>query len=310
MKLAYKTFGIAGMMCAVFGGASVAGSVPMMSSPSFAGDNSFEERFAGILDESLSYKVRLHDMLGEGSAAWDSEPRVPSDTVNCMIWLQYVLAKAYARDGASLEQSMDAMRYYQGIVGFGTRKHLDDDWVAFDPGPLVSVRPQACGQPRIHRVKLNRQLEFSSMGYTCPVLPMLREDLEFEYYPYETMIECAPKVEPGHYVMFAVPTQLHLDKFEKISGPMGLVHALILQVRHYEDLGKNIPNVFHAATSSRKILIEPPHSYFQRMGKNFAGYALFRLKPDWRPEKPSVLPVEIAEMLRCEGSLPAGGRKE
>ena len=57
--------------------------------------------------------IELSDMLGEGEGGWDSDPRVPSASLNCMTWLQWVLAMAYRPTDLS---GLDAIRYYNSEV--------------------------------------------------------------------------------------------------------------------------------------------------------------------------------------------------
>ena len=74
------------------------------------------------------------------SGFFDSDPRIVGDRVDCMTWVQWVLALAYAGNERDPQPWLDAIRYYNAHVGFDTRKHYVDRWLTLDPGPLVPIQ--------------------------------------------------------------------------------------------------------------------------------------------------------------------------
>jgi hypothetical protein len=77
------------------------------------------ERFRIAIANTRQMKVVREDVPGEGEGAWDSDPRYPTDHVNCIIWLQLLISEIYGH-GASLEERtriMDRVMYYKGCVG-------------------------------------------------------------------------------------------------------------------------------------------------------------------------------------------------
>ena len=90
-----------------------------------------------IAQSKDNIRIELQDMRGEGEGAWDSDPRVPTNTLNCMTWLQWVLALAYMPETPQL--ALDAIRYYNSEPYFATRKHYIDRWLMLEPGPLQPI---------------------------------------------------------------------------------------------------------------------------------------------------------------------------
>jgi hypothetical protein len=79
------------------------------------------ERFRIAIANTRHMKVVREDVLGEGAGAWDSDPRYPTNDVNCIVWLQLLISEVYGH-GASLEEKtriMDRVRYYKGCVAYG-----------------------------------------------------------------------------------------------------------------------------------------------------------------------------------------------
>ncbi len=136
----------------------------LYSSSAFAVSESWDSWVSKIdsaIQSSMDYEVVLEDVLGEAQDSvpqWDNDPRIsgPSNgnRVNCMIWLQMVIAKVYASSGLPLQKALDHIRYFGGTPAFCLRKHYTDHWVELDPAPLVPVDLQDCTKLKKHHVKI------------------------------------------------------------------------------------------------------------------------------------------------------------
>src|SRR5690242_18002575 len=101
------------------------------------------QRFAAAIDNTRNMPVLREDMLGEGEGAWDPDPRYPTETVNCLIWLQLIISEIYGweNDLQTKIQIMDQIRYFAGRPAYGLRKsHFIDHWLLLEPEPLVRIR--------------------------------------------------------------------------------------------------------------------------------------------------------------------------
>ena len=74
----------------------------------------FAQRVRQALERTRGVKVVYQDILGEGPGAWDPDPRYPSDTVNCITWLQLLMAEVYGNSPQEKETILDRVRYKVG----------------------------------------------------------------------------------------------------------------------------------------------------------------------------------------------------
>ena len=96
--------------------------------------------FSTALKEMSGKKVAYSTSLGEGEGAFDPSSRYIGDTVNCMTWMQGVIASAYGETEQQRMQYLDSLRYYGDTISFGTRKHYVDRWLALESEPLITIK--------------------------------------------------------------------------------------------------------------------------------------------------------------------------
>ena len=267
----------------------------------------FELRLAQAIRNNMTKPVVLNDILGEGAGAWDSEPRYDETTpVNCLIWLQQILAEAYSPIATERALVMDQLRYYGGVVSFATRKHYTEHWLHLEPGPFTRVAPERCGKSKIFSVNLDPEKFLRSKQYSCPLFQQKKISFDISYSRAEELEKCLPDLDTSrYYVLFAVPTKKYRETYLVESGPMGLVHAMLL--RPGDSLQKSI--VYHASTSAGSVLAEQSSVFFERMKKLHLGYVIYGLTSDWDAKNDNIAIShpgyvdELVSLARCERSL-------
>jgi hypothetical protein len=268
-----------------------------------------EARIVEIIQRTKSYEVLHEDLVGEGPGGWHSAPRYPGSKVNCIIWLQLVLAEAYGYGKSADDRLliMDRLRYYKGAVGFSLRKHYIDHWLAIEPEPLLKVSLSEWATPLVHRSVLEPAVFLAHNRFPLPLYQMERTTFEVEFYERAGIIAAAQLLPRRCYIGFAVPGKAYLDRFAGQSGPMGLVHALVLDLtgeatnRRPRSLNQCI--IHHASTSAHKVLSEPLASYVERSSDIHSGYALYQLDHNWDPLEPIALDQEASELQARERQL-------
>lgn len=255
------------------------------------------DRIRSAILQTLSQKVVYADVLGEGPGAWDARDRFPKDQVNCILWIQEVLALAFAPSDPT--PAMDALRYFGGVPAFGMRKHFNAHWVDVEPAPLRVLAPQSCGDWQTDRIKLDYSLFKRSHHYDCPMYQSDRQEISYSYLRPVDLMTCAPQLETGFYVLFGVASQKYEKQYGQKTGPMGLVHGILLEVTLSGEA-----HVYHASTSAGAIRKEELATYVRRMQRGLhSGYTLYEIDPSWSPPNQAVQTPESETIIACESKL-------
>jgi hypothetical protein len=266
------------------------------------------ERFAAAIAESRGMPVLREDMLGEGEGAWDSDPRYPTETVNCLIWLQLVICEVYGR-GQSLESKiriMDRIRYYGGHVAYGLRKcHFLEHGLLLEPEPLVTVRLNRFPGYSRRTVRVDKERFRAYHNYPVRLYREELDTFDIDYITAEGLLKAVEDLTPGFYISFGVAGPYYEKLYGQGQGAMGLVHSLIISISDSGDSPRaEQAVVYHASTVLGSVTEVPLTVYVEKMSVLFYGYALFELDPGWdfhtRPEADE----EVERILRCEATLP------
>ena len=266
-------------------------------------------RIREAIVNSRSLRVVKEDVLGEGEGAWDSDPRYPVDVVNCMTWLQLVLCEAYGHGLEDKLPVMDRIRYYGGHVAYGLRKHFIDHWLAIEPAPLRRIPLGEFPGFQRSSVELNFEHFKAFHEYSCD---LYREDLskiDIEYITPEGFVALVETLRPGHYVVFAVPTEKYLSRFGQGCGPMGLVHSIVLAVNSTDEAGN--PSlcrsqdavIYHASIRLGAVANIKLVDYLENMRVVYHGYALFEIDPAWDFMSPCADDEAVRKIKKCELTL-------
>jgi hypothetical protein len=262
------------------------------------------------LERTRDVKVVYQDVLGEGPGAWDPDPRYPTDTVNCITWLQLLIAETYGSDADAKLKILDRVRYFDGHVGFGFRKHYTDQWMDLDPLPLRKVDFSSCAGPVISKLHLDLEpAKFQkNIQYECPLYHMNRTSLDLDVVPAPALVQCTRFLPPGYFVMFPVASERYLQKYGGFSGPMGQVHAVVVEIpsRPADRTEPDDPTqfkVYHASITSGKVVETELGSYVLNMWNLYRGYLVYELVPDWDWRTTPPLDPEGEAIAACEAKL-------
>ena len=262
------------------------------------------ERYAEAIRATLDVKVVYEDVLGEGKNGWDSNPRYPHKTVNCLVWLQLVISEIYGKGLSDKTVVMDRLRYYGGHVGFSLRKHYVDQWLAFEPEPLVRVELKGSGVSTARKlIQLSPQVLLADRNFPCKLFKMADVTFDLEYLKKEALLQFIKTLPSGYYILFAVASDRYLELYPS-SGTMGLVHSIILQLDQLPKgaLERPVENarVYHASTKAGGVRSVGLKQYLEQQQSVHLGYVIYELDPDWDFQKPMVMTDEIHQLLKCE----------
>lgn len=258
------------------------------------------QKVSESLRRNFDLKVVYQDILGEGRDGWDLDPLYPDQVVNCIVWIRKVVAEAIGETGIEKRRVMDELRYYYGQRGFSLRKHFTARWMKLDPGPFQRVDRNCVYSKKRFELDLDRFTE--SLQYGCDLYEEDENRFLIQYLNPKNFLNCAADLNTGWYFLFGVPSEKYNKIFGKKSGPMALVHGMILEA----DL-ENRLWIYHASTDSGKVEKEPLQNYVDRMAyRRHIGYQIYSLDPYWQPKKrlPSSVKDQVRELLACERELP------
>lgn len=226
-------------------------------------------------------KVQYTDMLGEGEGFFDDDPRILWDDVNCTTWWQQVIAKGYAQTDREEVRILDRIRYYDGVIGYGTRKHFLDRAMDLDPVPFRNIDTQnylLCMPDQKKSVQLDTERFTQNKSYQCPLYQPKRIHSSFSYFSPNALLSCVPNIPSGIYLIFPIAMDRYIEVWGKESGPMGRVHGLIL------DKDGTSANVYHASIQEKKVhgmtLLEYVSSGAAGL---FEGYQIYMLESNFPP---------------------------
>lgn len=235
------------------------------------------------------------DPLGEGPGALDPDPQGPAPVVDCVTWVQQVLARAVAdgTDDAAVASALARIRYYAGVPGFGTRKHFVDAWLAWDPWPLrrMTLPPGASAM----RVRLSPRNLGATRGYGGAFVGGDAPVVDVPYLRREDAVAWVRTVPPGVLLLSAVAGPTWHADYNHGLGEMGQTHLLFVDTTPS-------PVVWHASVSAGEVRDETLHAYVDRVDGTFVGFVPWAIVP----EDPRAAPGWVrAEAARIAGRADA-----
>lgn len=277
-----------------------------------AAQQELTRRVADALARTQGLKVVYQDVLGEGPGSWDPDPRYPAGEVNCITWLQLLLAEAYGSTPDEKLAILDRIRYFDGRVGFGFRKHFTDQWTAIDPMPLRQVDFRSCPSGNVQSYKLDLDTEMfqKSIKFECPLYHMDRTAVELDLVPPHGLVQCGDRLAEGYYVIFPVASDRYLQKYGGFSGPMAQVHAVLLEVPpaapagaapEARDSGRF--KIYHASISRGQVVETELAPYLLHMWNLYRGYVVYELVPGWDWRSAPAMDDKAKAVAECESKL-------
>jgi len=184
---------------------------------------------------------------------------------------------------------MDRLRYFGNEVGFDTRKHYVDRWLAMDPGPMTAV-----SLPEDLVTELTVELSLDGLpalrGYPCPLWRSNFRSVSFQAIPQDMVHAAVSRLESGFYVLFGVASPRYLELYGEHSGPMGQVHPALLEVTETE------VRVHHASTAKEEVVTVPLDAWLTGNQRLHRASTIYALDPTWDPQRRA---LTIEESDRC-----------
>lgn len=266
------------------------------------------QRFTEAINSTSNVKVVYEDVLGEGPDGWDANPRYPQKTVNCLVWPQLLISEIYGKGLSDKVSIMDRIRYYGGHVGFSLRKHYLDQWMAFEPEPLVRVNLKGMAITERKLVQIDPQIFLNYHGFPGRLYKMDLTSFDIDYATGDGLMQCARALRSGYYIMFGVASEAYIGIYGTSSGPMGFVHPMVLKLDPmlHEEQERPLKNatIYHASIWTECIHAVSLEPFIERMKKLYLGYAVYELDPHWNFQKSRSFDEEIQELLLFEAQIP------
>ncbi len=270
-------------------------------SPSARADPATDRRVLRAIARTRDLQVRYTDPLGEGPGAFDPDPRVPDGVVDCMTWVQLVLAMAVGPDDLpdALEGALNAVRYYGGQVDFRTRKHFVDRWLAWEPAPLAPVPLTWLAERQTHTVELQPEVFRAHLGYPCPLLREQTTRFSVDHIPTDDLLWQIGRLPSAVYLLTGIASDRYLERWGT-SGPMGQVHLMFVEgsAQPAEDWP-----VHHASIQDGRVVTERLGEFLSESGALYRGFVPYTVEP--RSEAAPALAV----LPPCEGIWVSPGGK-
>ena len=135
-------------------------------------------------------------MMGEGHIdAVEPKPMVYLDSVDCVTYVEHVLAMVNATSEDSLFNVLQRIRYTDGKIGYRTRKHyMIVDWVG--EGKFARILPVADDTVMERTIAKNEFFKSKKMKYLVDGNPAADPKVQIRYLPYEKARKWARKPVP------------------------------------------------------------------------------------------------------------------
>jgi hypothetical protein len=237
-------------------GASAARAAP--ATGSLTTPSALAVRIARVSGGYLGTSYRL-DPLGEGpSGDVDRDPLFDRRRVDCLTFVEQVLAEATAPSKSDFMARLQRIRYHDGVVSFRTRNHYTvTDWLPHNAW-LVEDVTRALGGTRTERmVKLIDHSAFFRR-HGCDPAGAGKDRSETRYIPREAVSVLAVRIPSATLAIFVQRRPgiiaAHCGWLLRLPG-----RPLILR---------------HASRRHGRVVDEPFLDYLSRQPRNIAGVKL------------------------------------
>lgn len=194
--------------------------------------------------------------------AVEPKPLVYMDSVDCVTFVEHVLAMARASHEDSLFKELQRIRYVGGKIAYTSRKHyLLLDWVG--EGKFARVLPMP-GDTTIQRIMpKNDFFKAKKLKYLVNGKAAFDPAVNIQFLPYEKACEWAKVKASGQLKVLGVA---FIGKSEKIDA----THTGFVVLRPGE-----IPKLRHASSLRKKVVEQPLHEYLLSRKGKLPGITLF-----------------------------------
>jgi D-alanyl-D-alanine carboxypeptidase/D-alanyl-D-alanine-endopeptidase (penicillin-binding protein 4) len=199
------------------------------------------------------------DPLGEGSGGEvDRDPLMDRRRVDCLTFVEQVLAEATAARPADVPARLQRIRYRDGAVGFRTRNHFTvTDWLPRNAWLLHdATEALAPGRTRAMVKVIDRSAFFR--GHGCDPAGAGKERSETRYIPRESVAALVDRLPAATLAILV----------QRRPGIIAAHCGWLLR-----PAGKPL-TLRHASSSRGRVVDEPFTAYLRRQPANIAGVKL------------------------------------
>ena len=240
--------------------------------------------FSTALKEMSGKKVEYSASLGEGKGAFDQSPQYIGDTVNCMTWMQGVIAYAYGDTEEQRVLYLDSLRYYGDTISFGTRKHYVDRWLELEPKPLIPLKTDICKADIIGSVNLDLIRFKQNHSFQGKLFQEEKSQFGLDALSSARMGDCLSSLPAGFYALFFVANASYLKTWGK-HGAMGQVHSMIVEKT-------DVIRIHHASIDFGKVQVENWSALSERLETVAQSFTIYSFASEWEPKTMKVMSTE------------------
>lgn len=196
----------------------------------------------------------------------ENKPLVYIDSVDCMTFVENVLALSIAPSEDSLFATLQNIRYKDGVISYLTRKHyMMADWV--NDGRFARVLPMPEDTTIVRTIPKKEFFKSHRLRYTEKGLPVPDPELNLRYLPYAKAVNWANKPYEGPMMVVGVA-------FIAKSSKLDVTHTGLVVLRPGEK-----PKLRHASSNRKRVIEQPFNEYlYSRKGK-LPGVTFFEFMP-------------------------------
>jgi hypothetical protein len=137
---------------------------------------------------------------------------------------------------------------------------------------------------------------------------MDKTSFDLDVVPGPGLVQCSRFLPPGYFILFPVASERYLEKYGGFSGPMGQVHAVLVEVPNFPPPGAEPRDPAHyqvylASITSGKVVGSELGSYVLNMWNLYRGYMVYELVPDWDWRSTPPMTAEGQAIASCEAAL-------
>jgi hypothetical protein len=217
------------------------------------------QRIAVWADLAAVDAVYAADPLGEGpGAAPDADPLCDFARVDCVTYVEQVLALAQSKSQADFAEMLKRLRYKDGLVDFRARNHyFVSDWLPANAWCVRDVTAEVGGETVKTMTKtIARKAFFAGKGVTSDVPD---EQATAAYIPREAVGTVLGRLKEGDVAIFVMSTP------GIIAGHVGLLRAQ-----------KGTVCLQHASQTERRVVTVPLERYLRDLPTRFVGLKVAR----------------------------------
>lgn len=222
----------------------------------------------------------VHSPLGEGEGI-DPDPLVRFDAVDCLTYVEAVMALATARSPAEVPERMQHIRYIDGTPDYAARNHLmEAQWLPNNvrKGYLRPITRELAGKDAVLTSKVIDRATWQTPSSKLLELPEERHvtgTFDLELLPLDKVLDHARRAPAG--------TVMVIVREERARKVTRITHLGLLTHK------RGRPFLRHAASNHyRRVVDEDLQTFVTRNAKYgkwpVAGFALYEIRAPERPE--------------------------